>query len=58
MKYIDLRSDTVTRPTPQMRAAMENHIRTVVGRYANNAAVVAWDVANEVIDDSGNMRNS
>jgi endo-1,4-beta-xylanase len=45
-------------PAAQMRAAMENHVRTVVGRYASNPAVVAWDVVNEVIDDSGNLRNS
>jgi endo-1,4-beta-xylanase len=41
-----------------MRTAMQDHIATVVGRYANNAAVVSWDVVNEVFDDNGNMRTS
>ncbi|MFI6506460.1 endo-1,4-beta-xylanase [Streptosporangium sp. NPDC050855] len=41
-----------------MRAAMQNHIAKVVGRYASNPAVVSWDVVNEVFDDNGNMRTS
>jgi endo-1,4-beta-xylanase len=41
-----------------MRSAMQNHITQVVGRYASNPAVVSWDVANEVIDDNGQMRQS
>ncbi|GAA3657740.1 hypothetical protein GCM10022224_021210 [Nonomuraea antimicrobica] len=41
-----------------MRAAMQNHISQVVGRYANNPAVVSWDVVNEVFDDNGGMRTS
>ncbi|MEO3870241.1 endo-1,4-beta-xylanase [Nonomuraea sp. B12E4] len=41
-----------------MRTAMQNHISQVVGRYADNAAVVSWDVVNEVFDDNGNMRTS
>lgn len=41
-----------------MREAMENHISRVVGRYADNPAVVSWDVVNEVFDDNGNMRPS
>ncbi|MFC4009558.1 endo-1,4-beta-xylanase [Nonomuraea purpurea] len=41
-----------------MRTAMQNHISQVVGRYASNASVVSWDVANEVFDDNGNMRTS
>ena len=45
-------------PAAQMRSAMQNHIDTVVGRYASNPAVVAWDVANEVIDDNANLRSS
>lgn len=39
-----------------MRSAMQNHISTVVGRYAGEIAT--WDVVNEVFDDNGNMRNS
>lgn len=39
-----------------MAGAMETHISTVVGRYADD--IEAWDVVNEVIDDSGNLRNS
>ncbi|WP_328807991.1 endo-1,4-beta-xylanase [Nonomuraea antri] len=42
----------------QMRAAMQNHISRVVGRYADNPAVVSWDVVNEVFDDNGNLRTS
>jgi endo-1,4-beta-xylanase len=42
----------------QMREAIQNHISRVVGRYAGNAAVVSWDVVNEVFDDNGNFRNS
>jgi endo-1,4-beta-xylanase len=34
-----------------LRNALQNHISTVVGRYANNAAVRSWDVVNEVIND-------
>ncbi|MFI7637095.1 endo-1,4-beta-xylanase [Nonomuraea sp. NPDC049400] len=41
-----------------MRTAMQNHISQVVGHYANNPAVVSWDVVNEVFDDSGNLRTS
>ncbi|MEU6714838.1 endo-1,4-beta-xylanase [Nonomuraea sp. NPDC046802] len=41
-----------------MRTAMQDHISQVVGRYANNATVVSWDVVNEVFDDNGNMRTS
>ncbi|MBF8185174.1 endo-1,4-beta-xylanase [Nonomuraea sp. K274] len=41
-----------------MRTAMQTHISTVVGRYADNPAVVSWDVVNEVFDDNGNMRSS
>ena len=41
-----------------MRTAMQDHIATVVGRYADNASVVSWDVVNEVFDDNGNMRTS
>lgn len=39
-----------------MRAAMENHIDTVVGRYAGQ--INSWDVVNEVFDDNGALRNS
>ena len=38
--------------------AMQDHIATVVGRYASNPAVVSWDVVNEVFDDNGNLRTS
>ncbi|MFB4275935.1 MULTISPECIES: endo-1,4-beta-xylanase [unclassified Nonomuraea] len=41
-----------------MRTAMQNHISQVVGRYANNPAVVSWDVVNEVFDENGGMRSS
>ncbi|MER7503165.1 endo-1,4-beta-xylanase [Nonomuraea pusilla] len=41
-----------------MREAMRNHITQVVGRYADNPAVVSWDVVNEVFDDSGTLRTS
>ncbi|MFC5817848.1 endo-1,4-beta-xylanase [Nonomuraea harbinensis] len=41
-----------------MRSAMQNHISQVVGRYANNAAVVSWDVVNEVFEENGNLRSS
>jgi endo-1,4-beta-xylanase len=41
-----------------MRTAMQDHIATVVGRYASNPAVVSWDVVNEVFDDNGNLRTS
>jgi endo-1,4-beta-xylanase len=41
-----------------MRTAMQDHIATVVGRYANNPVVQSWDVVNEVFDDNGNMRSS
>ncbi|TDD26204.1 endo-1,4-beta-xylanase [Nonomuraea diastatica] len=41
-----------------MREAMENHIAEVVGRYADNPAVVSWDVVNEIFDDNGGWRSS
>ncbi len=41
-----------------MRAAMNEHIATVVGRYANNPAVVSWDVVNEVFEENGSFRSS
>jgi len=34
---------------PELRIAVEDHIRTVVGRYRGRVA--AWDVVNEAIDD-------
>ncbi|WP_144126712.1 endo-1,4-beta-xylanase [Catellatospora sichuanensis] len=41
-----------------MRTAMQDHIATVVGRYANNASLVSWDVVNEVFDENGGFRTS
>jgi endo-1,4-beta-xylanase len=41
-----------------MRAEMQEHINAVVGRYANNPAVVSWDVVNEAIGDNGQLRTS
>lgn len=41
-----------------MREAIERHISTVVGRYADNPAVVSWDVVNEVFEENGNFRTS
>ncbi|BCJ73923.1 hypothetical protein CS0771_34670 [Catellatospora sp. IY07-71] len=41
-----------------MRSAMQDHISTLVGRYANNAAVVSWDVVNEVFEENGSFRSS
>jgi endo-1,4-beta-xylanase len=35
----------------ELRAAVEDHIRTVVGRYRGR--LVAWDVVNEAVADSG-----
>ncbi|MEU6795372.1 endo-1,4-beta-xylanase [Nonomuraea wenchangensis] len=41
-----------------MRSAMQNHITQVVGHYADNPAVVSWDVVNEVFDENGGWRSS
>ncbi len=41
-----------------MRAEMQEHITAVVGRYANNPAVVSWDVVNEAIADGGGVLRS
>lgn len=41
-----------------MRSAMQDHISTLVGRYANNPAVVSWDVVNEVFEENGSFRSS
>ncbi|MCM3587484.1 endo-1,4-beta-xylanase [Mesobacillus maritimus] len=35
---------------------LETHVKTVVKRYKND--VTSWDVVNEVVDDSGELRNS
>ena len=35
---------------------MEEHIKTVVGRYRDR--IVGWDVVNEAIADDGSMRES
>ncbi|WP_156045440.1 endo-1,4-beta-xylanase [Herbidospora cretacea] len=41
-----------------MRTAINDHIATVVGRYASNPAVVSWDVVNEVFNEDGSFRQS
>ncbi|GAA1659135.1 endo-1,4-beta-xylanase [Catellatospora bangladeshensis] len=41
-----------------MRTAIQDHVSTLVGRYANNAAVVSWDVVNEVFNEDGTFRSS
>jgi endo-1,4-beta-xylanase len=41
-----------------MRTAMQEHIATVVGRYANNPVVESWDVVNEVFEENGSLRQS
>ncbi|WP_245641976.1 endo-1,4-beta-xylanase [Nonomuraea candida] len=41
-----------------MRTAMQTHISRLVGRYADNAAVVSWDVVNEIFDENGGWRSS
>lgn len=44
---------------PQIMAAFESHIRTIVGRYSGR--IVAWDVANEMLEpspSSGLLRQS
>jgi endo-1,4-beta-xylanase len=35
-----------------LKSALQNHIMTVMGRYANNSAVKSWDVVNEAINDN------
>ena len=43
--------------TPELRIAVEDHIRTVVQHYRGRVAV--WDVVNEAIDDStGGLRDT
>jgi endo-1,4-beta-xylanase len=41
-----------------MRTAMQDHIATLVGRYASNPAVVSWDVVNEAFNEDGSLRSS
>ena len=38
----------------ELRAILQEHVTTVVGRYAGRIA--HWDVANEIFDDSGVLR--
>jgi endo-1,4-beta-xylanase len=35
---------------------VETHVKTIVKRYKND--ISSWDVVNEVVDDSGKLRNS
>ncbi|MBG0813757.1 endo-1,4-beta-xylanase [Planomonospora sp. ID82291] len=42
----------------ELRAAMQNHIGRVAGRYATNPALTSWDVVNEVFEENGSLRNS
>jgi len=39
-----------------LTATIQAHVTAVVGRYKGK--ILHWDVANEVIDDSGNLRTS
>lgn len=41
-----------------MRTAMQDHIATVVGRYAANPVVTSWDVVNEAFNEDGTFRTS
>ncbi|MEU6743186.1 endo-1,4-beta-xylanase [Streptosporangium sandarakinum] len=41
-----------------LRSAMDDHIATVVGRYADNPVVRSWDVVNEAFNEDGTMRDS
>ena len=41
-----------------MRTAMQDHITTVVGRYASNPVVQSWDVVNEIFNEDGTRRAS
>lgn len=50
-------SDPMQLPSKELLfSRMESHIKTIVGRYKGK--VDSWDVVNEVLDDSGNLRNS
>ncbi|MFC4059115.1 endo-1,4-beta-xylanase [Planomonospora corallina] len=40
----------------ELRSILRKHIMTEVGRYRGK--IRAWDVVNEVVDDSGNLRES
>lgn len=42
--------------TEELRAILKNHIFTVLRHFKGR--ISAWDVANEVIDDSGQLRNT
>jgi len=41
-----------------MQTAINDHIATLVGRYANNPTVTGWDVVNEAFNEDGTRRQS
>ncbi len=55
-RWVFFHEDGTMLTRDELLARMENHIKTIVGRYKGR--VDAWDVVNEALNEDGTMRES